>query len=47
MSFLFTGHNGEVFEVAPENLLFTASPNQYVSLEGASAAGPMDEGSIG
>jgi hypothetical protein len=43
MSFLFTGHSGEVFGVAPEHLTLPASPHPYASFDGVSAAKPMTE----
>lgn len=43
MSFLFTGHDGEVFEVAPEDLPLPVSPHPYTSFDGTSADDPMIE----
>jgi hypothetical protein len=43
ISFLFTGHSGEVFEVAHEDLLLPASPHLYISPNGMLAADSMIE----
>jgi hypothetical protein len=43
MSFLFTGHNGEVFEVAPEDLPLSASLHPYALFDGTLAADPIHE----
>ena len=43
MSFFFTSHSGEVFEVALEDLPLPASPHPCTSFDGALAANPMGE----
>lgn len=43
MSFLFTDQSGQVFGVAPEDLLLTASPHPYNSVDGASSSKPMGD----
>lgn len=43
MVLLFTGHNGEVFKVAPEDVPSPAPLKAYTSFDGASPADPVTE----
>jgi hypothetical protein len=43
MALLFTGDNGKVFEIAPEDLPSPVSPDAYTSFDGASPVDPIQE----
>jgi hypothetical protein len=43
MSFLFTGHRGEIFEVTPEDLPLSVPPQPYTSFDGTLAIDPVIE----